>query len=170
MGDDHSQDPLLKSHPEELVAYLDGELPPEDSRTLELKLIQSPSSRREFDAMNATWQLLSFLPFPKNQPELASQTLELIRQDQVTVIRPLPLSWLRFLGREAIVIAIMTLAMLVGVGLGVAAARLYWPHPYKRLDRDYTIATHFNDYVAVGRLDFWEALEQSDLARRLNSE
>jgi anti-sigma factor RsiW len=67
---------LNEKEREDLVAYLDGELPEEDARALEAKLSLDPQARAEANLLRHTWDLLDFLPRLEPSARFTHQTLE----------------------------------------------------------------------------------------------
>ncbi|MCS7021358.1 MAG: hypothetical protein NZU63_05985 [Gemmataceae bacterium] len=63
---------------EELVAYLDGELPEEQARQIEQRLAADPQLRRRAILLKKTYELLDYLPRPEASPDFATRTLEKI--------------------------------------------------------------------------------------------
>ncbi len=61
---------------EELVAFLDGELPEDAAEKVEAKLNVDARTRAEADALRKTWDLLDYLPQPEPSPTFTSRTLE----------------------------------------------------------------------------------------------
>lgn len=59
----------------DLVAYLDGELPPDTSRAVQDRLSADADARREAEALKKTFDLLDHLPKPAPSPTFASRTL-----------------------------------------------------------------------------------------------
>ena len=73
--DDSIDDPTLT----ELVAYLDGELPPEDSEKLEQQLAVDAPLRRCADSLDRTWQMLDALEEAPASGEFTRRTLSCIQ-------------------------------------------------------------------------------------------
>jgi hypothetical protein len=59
----------------DLVAYLDGELDPDESRAVESKLALDPTARASADALKKTYDLLDYLPRPEPSPNFTQRTL-----------------------------------------------------------------------------------------------
>jgi hypothetical protein len=76
----HSPDPPLPVDPleEELVAYLDGELPEEEARLIEQRLANDPDLRRRALLLKKTYDLLDYLPQPVVSENFTTRTLEKI--------------------------------------------------------------------------------------------
>lgn len=63
---------------EMLVAYLDGELSPEESLRVEQSLHSEPGLRKRLNDLQASWDLLSELPRPSSRSDLTQTTIEMI--------------------------------------------------------------------------------------------
>jgi len=76
MHDDTARaDPSLD---EQIVAYLDGELAPEDRRRMEERLAGDPAARRRLQEMERTWDLLDDLDAAPAGDRFAQTTLEMV--------------------------------------------------------------------------------------------
>lgn len=73
--DEPIDDPTLT----QLVAYLDGELPPEDSEKIEQQLAVDPPLRRHADSLDRTWQMLDALEEAPASGEFTRRTLSCIQ-------------------------------------------------------------------------------------------
>lgn len=142
-----------------LVAYLDDELNEAESRAIATKLTQSVSARREVDALAKTWELLDFLPRPKMSGDFTQRTLTEVGRLEVTGDRLAGLAsrTLRHAGRTALW-SLLAAALFVA---GLVATRWIWPDPTARLARDLSIAESYDDYRAIGSIEFLEGLDRS---------
>lgn len=61
---------------EDLVAYLDGELPEEQARQIEQRMAADPELRRRALLLKKTYDLLDYLPHPEASPDFTTRTLE----------------------------------------------------------------------------------------------
>jgi anti-sigma factor RsiW len=112
------QPALTDKERENLVAYLDGELPAAAARALEAKLQQDPRARAEAEALRRTWAMLDLLPQPKTSPAFTSQTLE-----RLAVQRPKAAPAHSGIRRWVVPIAWAELIIVAGL-LGYAGGRL----------------------------------------------
>lgn len=64
-----------------LVAYLDGELPSDERKDLESRLIAETSLRTRLQELQRGWDLLAYLPSPVPDEKLVRTTLELVVAD-----------------------------------------------------------------------------------------
>ena len=58
---------------EDLVAYLDGELPDQKAQLIDQVLARSEVARHEVEALARTWEMLDVLPTPKAPSEKRSR-------------------------------------------------------------------------------------------------
>ena len=145
---------------ENLVAYFDGELDEESARTLEARLNLDPQTRAEADALQATWNLLDYLPRSDPSPSFTHRTLEKLALQTGPHAHAGSGRWLKLLGWAA--------AILVAAGLGFVAARWLW-QPRTPADLDEQMVRHLrvidkvHQYEQVDDLDFLRGLDQPDL-------
>ncbi len=142
-----------------LVAYLDGELPENETRAISTKLTQSSTARREMEILEKTWALLDHLPQTKASEHLTERTLTQVQniseaEDQRAHSA---LSSLRKLLSVVVAIALCGGFFVAG---SVIAQHLI-PNPTSRLARDLSIAEHLDEYRAVGSFEFLKQLENS---------
>jgi hypothetical protein len=63
---------------DDLVAYLDGELPPEDCRRVEQRLATDADYRQQLHDLDQAWEALEALPSAKATDDFARTTMELV--------------------------------------------------------------------------------------------
>src|SRR3712207_5478321 len=63
---------------EELVAYLDGELSPDECRAIEERLAQDADYRSQLRDLDRAWEALDVLPKPTPGDDFARTTMELV--------------------------------------------------------------------------------------------
>jgi anti-sigma factor RsiW len=103
---------------EDLVAYLDGELPEQEASALEARLNLDPRAKTEAELLRKTWELLDYLPRPEPSSTFTNRTMERISAKR-TVIMPKPAPgrrwprWASGLGWAAAVL----LAVCAGFGV-----------------------------------------------------
>jgi len=144
---------------DDLVAYLDGELPEAHSRVISTKLTQSATARREVEDLKKTWELLDFLPRPKAPPDFSERTISHIHRIelQAGLWEPLFASW----SVQAVRVAVYLIAVAASLAAGYALTRWAWPDPTARTVRDLTLAEHLDEYLEVGSFDFLSQLAAS---------
>ena len=157
MGQDQQR--LSPEERANLVAYLDKELPEAENRAIAVKLSQSPTARREIEALSRTWELLEHLPRPHPRTDFTERTL--------TKVKAIGAEKQRLLGTVAsqagslLRLAGWVTLSFVAFGAGFMGVRLGWPEPTARVARDLSIAEHLDEYRDVGDLAFLKALAAS---------
>ena len=156
MGPGPESQRLTPAERDNLVAYLDGELPDGESRRIATKLTSSPTARREVEALERTWQLLDHLPRPNAPEDFTERTLTGVRrlEDRGGAIESVVAALVRQIAWAAVWLAGATVAL----GAGYVLANRGWPHPTDRLARDLSLAEHLEEYREVGTLDFLHEL------------
>lgn len=153
--------PLTEQERDELVAFLDGELPEPAAQEFEGRLGRDPRLRAEAESLKTTWDLLDFLPKPEPSPSFAERTLSRI-EPAVTAERVAApaLPWKR-----------------VGLGVGWAAAALVsmwlgyraygWFSPRgpgdAELLRDLRVIENKRFYELIEDVRYLDQLDQPDL-------
>jgi len=82
--DDQVADPKLT----DLVAYLDGELPPADSEKLEQQLVLDAPLRQCAESLDRTWQMLDLLEDATASGEFTRKTLSSIQTQPKSISSP----------------------------------------------------------------------------------
>jgi hypothetical protein len=143
----------------DLIAYIDGELPETNSRSIATKLIHSATARREVEMLEKTWQLLDYLPRPRVTDQFAERTISHIQRLELkgNLLGPALAAWSGVLGRAVAYLVIGA----VFLGLGYALVRWVWPDPTSRLVQDLTLAEHLDEYLEVGSFQFLSQLAES---------
>ena len=142
---------------EQLVAYLDGELPAEAQRQLELKLAEDAWSRDRLRHLQQTWDLLDHLPNAQTDRSFTRTTVEMVATkasedvgaQQRAMERRARLRWV-----YGGALAAATLAV------GYLACWLLWT---ARVDRQ------VRDLPVVENLDLYRNAESIDFLRELDS-
>lgn len=142
-----------------LVAYLDGELPEPESRSIATKLTLSPTARREVEALEKTWQLLDHLSQVTASEDFAERTLTGVRRldERGGEIQSALLAAVRRVGW----VTLWATGATVAFGFGYAASARFWPNPSARLARDLAIAEHLDEYQDVSTFQLLQELANS---------
>lgn len=77
----HENDDSVAPDPRltKLIAYLDGELPADESEVMERELAAEPALRQAADSLDRTWQMLGALEEASASGEFTKKTLSSIR-------------------------------------------------------------------------------------------
>ncbi|NMC21869.1 MAG: hypothetical protein GYA33_15780, partial [Thermogutta sp.] len=155
----HNDDPSrLEELREELVAYLDGELSPDETARIEERIARDPQLRRELDYLAKTWDWLDALARPSVDEEFTRTTIELVaasaRNEAEQVRREAPrratLEWV-FGGLAA--------ALLAAAGFLTASA--LWTNPNQWLLENYSLIQNQDFYRRGESPAYLELLDQS---------
>jgi hypothetical protein len=76
---------------EELIAYLDGELPETEASAVEARLSLDAEVKKEAEALRKTWELLDYLPKPEPSPSFTNRTMERISAQATGLVRKHPI-------------------------------------------------------------------------------
>lgn len=144
----------------ELVAYLDGELPPEQARRIEQRMAEDPVCRARVSELQRTWDLLDELPRATASTEFARSTIEMVAQRAEVGVRDnlpqkSPLQRLSWLGG----IAGVTMAAVAGYLVGSSL----WKSPDEQLLRDLPVIENVDRYLQAGDVEFLRMLEREHL-------
>lgn len=152
--DPHPEQPAA----EELVAYLDGELPPEECRRVEERLAKDADYRRQLRDLDRAWEALDVLPARQANDDFARTTMELVtvaaRSDATAVTATAATARRR---HKTWFVA----AALAGAALGFVLASLVLP------DRNQAL---LNDLPVIRRYETLGQIESVDFLRRLADE
>lgn len=99
---------------EQLVAYLDEELSPQEKAACESHLETCPLCRKEKEILECTWQLLDAIPSTEPSPVFRARFWERVRQEEQSWF------WLPF-PRLVPAMAGFLAVWVVGVGVGSVA-------------------------------------------------
>jgi anti-sigma factor RsiW len=150
--------PLNDDERDELVAYLDGELPEKSAHGIETRMNKDPRVRAEADALKQTWELLDFLPRPEPSSSFTTRTVERISalrtaQGATASSRR---QWIGGIGWAAAL-------LLAGVG-GYAAMTHFYPKAPKTNDmvNDLRVIENLKAFEAADDIEFLMDLDHPD--------
>lgn len=143
---------------EQLVAYLDGELQPDERAQLEQRLVEESGLRQRLKELQSGWQLLDELPQATVDARFTQTTLELVAAD---VVAPAgrcgtgPRRWMR-----GLTIVLSTLVLAVLGALGVYASRQV---ALRRQLVDLPVIEHLDAYLVADDLAWLTEVSQNEL-------
>ena len=144
---------------EELVAYLDGELSPEQSQQVETRLGIDPEYRQRLRQLEHTWELLDELPPTDPTASFTRSTMEMVvncaTRDHNQRRRNFFMLPLR--------IAVMLGLPLILAGATYGVTRWYQSLPYAELLKDLPVIENVDVYTKAERIEFLEMLRQEGL-------
>lgn len=146
---------------DDLVAYLDGELPDPKSQQIDLVLARSEVARHEVEALARTWEMLDLLPTLKAPPEFTERTMTTLKVAEVPFdITAQP--WFAPLKRSALV-AVWAVALGLSGWVGFQTTYAWIENPSRRMLEDLPTLQKLDVYQEVESLDFLHKLQQSHL-------
>lgn len=144
---------------EDLVAYLDGELPDAQARTIDQIIARSEVARHEVEALARTFELLDALPTVRASEDFATRTLTSLKVMEA----PFVLSdqwWFQYLVRTA-TICCWIFALGGSAWVGFEITRNWIPDRNEAILRDLPIIENLNKYRDAGDIEFLRQLKFS---------
>lgn len=146
----------------DLVAYLDGELDEQTTRSIEETLAKSPVARHDINMLVRTFALLDELPRPELGSEFTSKTVSVALQHDA------PEEWKGFslpspFRSDAARRGAICVAWVAALGLSVVAGFLLtnrWiPNESKMLVDDLPVIENLDDYSKIESIDYLRELK-----------
>ncbi len=167
-----SPDQTQSAHeqPEELIAYLDGELNDAAAADVEETLARDPEVRQQVEKLTRAWDLLDLLPAARASSEFTEKTLSAIGTERKSSDNAdtefLPVQLGRRVrasgGRWAIrVVGLIGLLIVAGVGFNGSFRRD--ADPIDKLLTELPLIERLDQYQAVGDVEFLRHLASSGL-------
>jgi hypothetical protein len=145
------------SDADELVAYLDGELPSAESHRVEQRLADDADFRRQLHELDQAWEALDILPQPSLDEDFTRTTIEM-----VTIAAQQDLSRhaeeATVMGRRRKLWTVSLCAAVAIVSFVVAAAVL--PNPDEQLVADLPVIRQFDLLTYVTDIEFLRGLSE----------
>ena len=146
---------------EDLVAYLDGELPDEKARQIDEVIARSEVARHEVEALARTFELLDVLPAMRASDDFASKTLTNLKvMDQPFVLADQ--WWFRYFRRTVAITTWIAVIALCG-WVGFQGTRYWYPNPSEEILQDLPVIENLDRYQEVGDVNFLKELKRSGL-------
>ncbi len=159
-----SDDSPVDELDERLVAYLDGELEPEDRKELEIQLGRDADLRARLRTLQDGWELLDALPLATPSPVLLESTLRMAAieaTDQGRFGHSGQFRRIHGLRRLATSKAIWVLLMsIIGFAGGAVAVRVYDHLRFEKQLRQLPVAMHVDAYLYGADLELMRSLMQ----------
>ncbi len=159
----YSDDQPVDAIDEQLVAYLDGELPPDDVRELERRLGGDSILRQRLRELQNGWELLDELPQPASSGALLETTIRMAAVDGGKRPSDANGAWYQ---RRIGVISAIALATLLCFAAGIVGVRLRNQMRYQQQLRDLSVAVHLDAYLNANDIPLIEAISQMDQWRQ----
>jgi anti-sigma factor RsiW len=160
---DHSTSP---DH-EQLVAYLDGELTPDEAQHVERRLGQDESFRQLLRSLQEAWDLLDELPQPTLDDSFTQTTVEMVAVRMAEDVRTEQHHWQRRRWtRRGLQVAGVALSLV----LGFSAMRYVQNRSNRELLQDLPVIEHVDLYAEVDDLAFLETLVDAEVFTEIAEE
>ncbi|NQV28932.1 MAG: hypothetical protein HQ518_31645 [Rhodopirellula sp.] len=156
---------------EDLVAYLDGELPDEQASQVEKSLAENASVRRDVEQLTKTFDLLDLLPEPKASDGFAEKTLTAIRtqsspRKSETTDEVTSATQASAMSRRVVEWGIRVAAfagLLVAATIGFNRSFRQDSEPIDELLTELPVIQRLDEYQETGDVEFLKALSESGL-------
>ena len=150
----------LEAIHEEIVAYLDGELTPEQAARVESRLADRPDYQKRLQDMQQAWDLLDSLPQVDVDESFSRSTLEIValsaeedlqgtRSSSATSHRR---QWFSRLGYT-----------LISAAAGLALAVWLTPRAQDKWLQDLPVIENVDMYLHIDSVEFLKSLHEEDL-------
>jgi len=150
---------------EQLVAYLDGELSPEELRALEKRLGAEPALRTRLRELQNGWEMLDDLPLAASSVSLLETTIRMAAVDGEISSSPSGLKSPKNKFYRLFAVAAVTVASFL---LGLAATKVRDYIRYRNQLRDLPIAMHLDAYLHSSDLDLMQDLAKMQQWKEAN--
>jgi len=151
-----------------LVAYLDGELPESETRHIDQVLARSEVARHEVEALARTWELLDALPKLHATPEFTQKTITNLRLAEVsTPVTEQP--WFLALQKTSLA-ALWLTTVAFSFWLGFTITRDWVPNPSEELLEDLPVVERLHLYQDVQDVEFLRQLRRNGVFTETNRE
>ena len=154
---DHSSSDDNSQQLEEIVAYLDGELSPQESAQVERRLAADETYRQKLQSMERAWAALDELPAATVDDQFSKTTMELVvesaRSEVEQQTRALPVQRRK---QRLSTVLLATAAAL----LGALVFRLVWENPNRALVADLPVIQYIDIYSQFREVEFLRQLRQ----------
>lgn len=145
---------------EELVAYLDGELPAADQVRIERRLADDVAYRQKLAQLQKAWDLLDLLQKAEPDAEFTRSTVEMVAihqerdaERQQTAAQQKRIAW--WLGGG--------LAVALSAAAGFFIVQYQLGAPERKLLQDLPVIERVDQYRSVESIEFLEKLREAEL-------
>lgn len=150
---------------EQLVAYLDGELPPEERRALEQRLGADAELRKRLRELQNGWEMLDELPLASSSSQLLETTLRMAAIEGEVGTKSTSSKRLSRKLSRAIWFALATVGCFA---LGIALTRGRDYLRFQKQLHDLPVAMHLDAYLRAADLELMDKLMQMPEWRQAN--
>ena len=160
MNNDKAQLAETTSIDEELVAYLDGELGPEEATRVERRMAEDPRYNARLNQLQRAWDLLDTLQRTEADDQFVHSTVAMVaiqaaedaKSQQMKTVRSKSLAWVA-----------LTAVLLISAAATYAVVQRRLSRPNQQLVRDMPVIERVDDYRNIDSLEFLRQLERENL-------
>jgi hypothetical protein len=145
---------------QELVAYLDGELPDAAARRVEHLLATDDQYRRQLGELDQAWSALDSLPSPTVDDKFAHTTIEMVALAAKKDLTDRTATESAAARHRILKFAACALALVVA---SYVAARMFLPSQNRALLADLPVVARIDELTQIGDIDFLRGLTQLDI-------
>jgi len=152
---------LTADQREDLVAYLDGELPDDKAHQIDEIIARSEVARHEVEALARTFELLDILPAMRAADDFASKTLTNLK----VMEQPFSLTdqwWFRYFKR-ALKIGVWIISLVLCGWLGFQTTRNWIPDHNADVLRDLPVIENLDRYEEIGDINLLKEMKRNGL-------
>jgi len=156
--------------PEELIAYLDGELNDAAAADVEERLARDPQVRQQVEKLIRAWDLLDLLPAARASSEFTERTLSAIgtrrkpTDNANTEFLPVDLGRrVRASGGRWAIRVVGLIGLLIAAAIGFNGSFRRNAEPIDELLTELPLIERLGEYQAVGDVEFLRHLASSGL-------
>jgi len=145
---------------EQLTAYLDGELPPEEARALEQRLARDVTVRERLRELAGAWDLLDNLPRSTVDENFAKTTVAMVAVAAKEDLAELQTTAPRHKRQQWLSRAVGIVAALI---LGYSGFTWFWPDPNQTLLSNLSLVQNWQLYQEADSIEFLNQLDRAGL-------
>lgn len=153
---DEPLDPLE----EQIVAYLDGELTPEEQAIFEKFIENEPELKQRINEERKAWNALELLDSESSEQDIVGSTVDRLNSETQAELQLLQLKTRR---RRSILIIASICASIVLCFVGYAFSSLVFPDIQTRRERDCHVVERLPALEAAGSFEYLNALDDAGL-------
>jgi anti-sigma factor RsiW len=146
---------------EDLVAYLDGELPAEQAQQIDQIIARSEVARHEVEALSRTWEMLDILPSAPASEDFTAKTMTHLKVMEEPYL--ITGQWWFVYLRRTLAITGWLGALVVCGWLGFQVTRYWIPNPHEELIEDLPVIENLDQYQEADNMEFLIQLKNSGL-------